>query len=157
MFRQSRDAAAAASRRSEAILATNTAIDSLKKGQVAPAIESLRSALASDPDFAEANHYMGIAQSAEQNWQEANRSFNAAVQQSPSDPSIHYNYAVSLEKQGDWNNAAREFQTVLSLRPGQVQTMCQYADALMHAGQTELAKAEWQHAKELGSCSAANP
>ena len=122
------------------MLATNTAIDSLKKGQIAPAIESLRAALADDPDFAEANHYMGIAQSAQQNWPDANQAFNEALQDSPSNPMIHYNFAIALEKQGDWTGAAREFQSVLSLRPAQVQTMCQLAEALKRADKVNVRK-----------------
>jgi tetratricopeptide (TPR) repeat protein len=152
VFRRSREASAAVTNRTEAVLKTNSAVESLKKGQVAPAIESLRAALAADPDFADANHYMGIAQSAQQNWPEANRAFSAAVQASPENPQIHFNYGVSLEKQGDWTNAARQFQVVVSLRPAEVQARCQLADALLHAGQTEQAQAELQNAKELGSC-----
>jgi Flp pilus assembly protein TadD len=154
VFRQSREVSAAVAQRSEATLETNKAIDSLKKGQVLPAIDSLRAALAADPDFADANHYMGIAQSAQQNWPEANRAFNAAVQENPSNPEIHFNFAVSLRKQGDWEGAAREFQSVVDLRPGQVQVMCQLADTLLRAGQTERANAELERVKEFGSCDA---
>ena len=149
-FRHSREVSATVAQRSEAVLDTNKAIDSLKKGQVPPAIEFLRAALAADPEFADANHYMGIAQSAQQNWAEANRAFNAAVQESPSNPEIHFNFAISLEKQGDWEGAARELQSAVDLRPGQVPVMCQLAGALSHAGQTERARAELDQVKEIG-------
>jgi Tfp pilus assembly protein PilF len=154
VFRRSRAASTAVSQRSEAMSDTDKAIDSLKKGQVPPAIEFLRAALAADPNFADANHYMGIAQSAQQNWSEANRAFNAAVLESPSNPEIHFNFAISLEKQGDWEAAAREFQSAADLRPGQVPVMCQLAGALVRAGQTERAQAEMEKVKELGSCDA---
>jgi tetratricopeptide (TPR) repeat protein len=157
VFQRSREASADATQRTEAILKTNSAIESLKKGEIAPAIESLRAALAADPDFADANHYMGIAQSAQQNWPEANRAFSAAVQASPSNPQIHFNYGVALEKQGDWNNAVLQFQSVILLRPSEVQARCQLADALLHAGQTERAQTEMQSARELGSCDAVAP
>jgi protein O-GlcNAc transferase len=156
-FRQSREASAAAINRTEAVLKTNSAIESLKKGEVLPAIESLRAALVADPDFSDANHYMGIAQSAQQNWPEANRAFSAAVQASPSNPQIHFNYGVALEKQGDWSNAARQFEVVVSLRPAEVEARCQLAAALMHAGQAERAQTELENAEQLGSCEAAKP
>ena len=157
VFKRSREASSSATNRTEAILKTNSAIESLKKGEIAPAIESLRAALVADPDSVDANHYMGIAQSAQQNWPEANRAFTAAVQGSPDNPQIHFNYGVALEKQGDWNDAASQFQVVISLRPAQVQARCQLADALLHAGQTDRAHAELQNAMELGSCSGSAP
>jgi Tfp pilus assembly protein PilF len=157
VFKRSREATANGAQRTEAIEKTNVAIESLKKGQIAPAIESLRAALAADPDFPDANHYMGIAQSAQQNWPEANRAFSAAVQASPANPQIHFNYGVALEKQGDWNNAARQFEVVISLRPEEVQARCQLADSLLHAGQTDRAHAELQNAMELGSCGGSAP
>jgi tetratricopeptide (TPR) repeat protein len=157
VFQRSREASANVTNRTQAILKTNSAIESLKKGQLVPAIESLRAALAADPDFADANQYMGIAQSAQQNWPEANRAFSAAVQASPSNPQIHFNYGVALEKQGDWTNAVLQFQSVILLRPSEVQARCQLADALLHAGQTERAQTEMQSARELGSCDAVAP
>jgi tetratricopeptide (TPR) repeat protein len=157
VFRRSREASSEATQRTEAILKTNSAIESLKKGQFALAIESLQAALAADPNFADANHYMGIAQSAQQNWPEANRAFVAAVQASPSNPMIHFNYGVALEKQGDWNSAVQQFQSVVLLRPSEVQARCQLADALLHAGQKDRALAELQNAQQLGSCDPAAP
>jgi type IV pilus assembly protein PilF len=154
VFRRSREASTRTEQLSQATLDTNRAIDSLKKGEIAPAIESLRGALAADPNFAAANHYMGIAQSAQQNWVEANKAFSAAVEESPSDPEIHFNFGVALRKQGDWQGAAREFESAAALRPGQVSTMCQLADALSHAGETERAQAELDRVKEIGSCNA---
>jgi Tfp pilus assembly protein PilF len=152
VFRRSREASAAAARHSEATLETNKAIELLQKGRVPEAIEALRTALAAQPDFAEANHYMGIARSAEKNWMEANRAFSAAVQARPGNPEIHFNFGVALEKQGDWMGAAREFENVVSLRPGQAQAACQMASALLRAGESDRAKTALQRAKELGPC-----
>src|SRR5262249_54894368 len=140
VFKRSREVSTHFAQRSQAMSETNKAIDSLKKGEVAPAIEFLHAALAADPQFADANHYMGIAQTAQQNWPEANRSFNAAVQESQSSPDIHFNFGVALQKQGDWSGAAREFESAASLRPGQVPIMCQLANALTHAGEAERAQ-----------------
>jgi Tfp pilus assembly protein PilF len=151
-FRRAREASAALSRRSEADLATNRAIDLLKKGQVEPAIEALRSALNAKPDSADANHYMGIAQSAQGHWAEANQAFNAAVLAGPSNPEILFNYGVALEKQNNWSGAALQFERAAYLRPGQPQAACMLADALARGGDSERAKAALQRARELGPC-----
>jgi protein O-GlcNAc transferase len=152
VFRQSRDASATASRYSDAVLNTNRAIELLKKGSVDAAIDALKTALAAVPNSADANHYMAIAQSARQNWTEANRAFRAAVEAGPLNPDIHFNYGVALERQHDWAAAVNQFETVVSLRPAHGQGRCMLAEALAHAGEADRSGKTLEQARQLGFC-----
>jgi Tfp pilus assembly protein PilF len=92
-----------------AVRDTNSGIESLKKGNVEEAIKELRKALESEPNFADANQYLGIALSATHQWKEANEAFETALRQKPSNPEIHFNYGTSLAHQQNWQGAVREY------------------------------------------------
>jgi Tfp pilus assembly protein PilF len=145
-FRRAKELSGNAANRSEAVLQTNRAIELLKQGKLAPAIEALELALT------EANHYMGIAQSAEARWPEADQAFRHAIQSDPSNPDIHYNFGVALEKQRDWSAAAKEFDAVIALRPGHAEATCRLADALFRSGDEIRGAKALTQAKELGKC-----
>jgi Tfp pilus assembly protein PilF len=156
-FQRANELSAAADRHSEAVLHTNKGIESLKQGDLSQALEALRSALAAEPDFADAHHYLGIAYSASGKWGEASREFTAASQKKPSDPEIHFNFGVALVRQGDWQGAIREFNSVTAIRPGHPQAHCWLADALSRIGDKQRSQSELEKARELGSCELGAP
>jgi Tfp pilus assembly protein PilF len=151
-FQRATELSAAADKQAEAVLQTNKGIEYLKKADSSQAIEALRSALAADPDFAEAHHYLGIAFSTTGKWGEANREFAAALQKRPSDPEIHFNYGVSLIRQGDLQGAIREFSSVIAITPRHPQAHCWLADALSRVGDKARSQSELEVARELGPC-----
>jgi Flp pilus assembly protein TadD len=135
-----------------AVRDTNSGIAFLKKGNVKDAIKELRAALASEPDFAEANHYLGIALSADREWKEANEAFETALHVHPSNPEIHYNYGTSLSRQANWQGALREYRTAITLRPSHPTAHCALADALAHLGDPTESQSELTLAGEYGAC-----
>jgi Tfp pilus assembly protein PilF len=135
-----------------AVRDTNTGIAFLRKGDVQEAIKELRVALASEPDFADANHYLGIALSADRQWKEANEAFELAMRAQPSNPEIHYNYGTSLSHQADWPGAVREYRTAITLRPSHPTAHCALADALAHLGDQAGSQSELKLAQEFGTC-----
>jgi len=135
-----------------AVRDTNSGIASLKKGNVEEAIKQLRSALISQPDFADANHYLGIALSAVGQWKEANEAFETALRQEPSNPQVHFNFGTSLVHERNWQGAAREYQTVITIRPSDAKAHCALADALTHLGDKKRLESELKLAREYGTC-----
>ncbi len=156
-FRRAVELSAAADKHTEAVLLTNKAIEQLKKGNVSQAVEALRAALAAEPSFAEAHHYLGIACGATGKWDDANREFNAALQKKPSDPEIHFNFGVALARQRDWQGAVREFSSVTVTRPGHAQAHCWLAEGLSRIGDQQGAQRELAQARNLGSCELGGP
>ena len=135
-----------------AVRDTNTGIAFLQKGNVQDAIKELRVALTSEPDFADANHYLGIALSADRQWKDSNEAFEKALRAEPGNPEIHYNYGTSLAHQGDWWGAAREYRTAIALRPSHPTAHCALADALAHLGDQAGSQSELKLAQEFGTC-----
>jgi Tfp pilus assembly protein PilF len=135
-----------------AVRDTNTGIASLRKGDVQDAIKELRSAVASEPDFADANHYLGIALSADNQYKEANEAIEQALRSAPSNPEIHYNYGTALSDQGDWEGAAREYKIAINLRPSHPMAHGALADAMAHLGDPAASKSELVLAREYGTC-----
>ena len=130
---------AASDRHSQAVLHTNKGIESLKQGDLPGAVQALTLAVAAEPDFADANHYLGIALSATGKLAEGSRAFRAAISARPSDPEIHFNYGVSLTRQHDWTGAEREFRRVLELRPDHPDASCLLAETLRRVGRQSAA------------------
>jgi Tfp pilus assembly protein PilF len=101
-----------------AVRDTNTGIASLRKGDVQDAIKELRSAVASEPDFADANHYLGIALSADTQYRAA-REYKIAINLRPSHPMAHGALADAMAHLGD--PAASKSELVLAREYGTCQ------------------------------------
>ena len=89
-----RELTAASDRHSQAVLHTNKGIESLKQGDLPAATQALTLAVAAEPDFADANHYLGIALSATGKLTELSEVFRKTISAQPSDPEIHFNYSI---------------------------------------------------------------
>jgi tetratricopeptide (TPR) repeat protein len=63
----------------------------------------------------------GVAAALEGRWDEAVRSWTAAVERDPGSAAAHNNLAVALERKGDWEAAGREYDAALRLAPENAQ------------------------------------
>jgi len=138
--------------RSQAVLHTNKGIEQLKTGNIAAAEDAFRKALAIDPKFAPANHYLGITLSATGKWAEANRAFDAALEADNADGEIHFNYGVALIRQREWLRASAQFRETLQVRPFHPQAGCELGAVLTRLGETKEAQRVLEKAREAGSC-----
>ena len=84
---------------------------------------------------------LGVAQYKSGHFEEAERSFERALELQPSAPESHQNLGRMHATQGRWEEAARSFEKCVSLRPGHAEDRLLLAQAWQTLGRTEEAEA----------------
>lgn len=108
----------------------------------------LESALALQPDFADARARLGVALLDLGDTQGALAQLQSAVRTAPGQPLAHHVLATIYTQQGDWPKAQAEFQTLSRIEPDNAQLHIQMADYYIGTG--EYDKAEEQYIDAAG-------
>lgn len=127
-------------------------ITALKRRQLAEAITDLQQAVATKPDYPEANYYLGIALAQNGDSQPAIRAFNKALQRRPKSAEIHYNYGIALWHMGRETEAVSQLKIASSLNPADGLAHCALGKALIKQGQIQQGTNELSKAHSLGAC-----
>jgi tetratricopeptide (TPR) repeat protein len=151
-FERARRIADAEDRLAQAKVSTNRGIQLLEAAQPQAALASLQKALAAEPAFAPAWHYLGVTYGAMGMWKEANQAFARAVDSAPADPEIRFNFGIALRLQGDWDGAVREFRAAVEAQPEHRPGLCALAGTLRHQGDLREALQVEARAARLGAC-----
>lgn len=89
----------------------------LKKAEIAKAESHIDRALSIYPQFADANHGLGMLANAKNNPLQAKELFLQAHKLSPDHPATNYELGVLLFNEGDTNGAAKHFEIMLHNNP----------------------------------------
>lgn len=100
-------------------------------GDYARAIQTLKQALATNPDLPKAHLYEGLAYIHWEHWPEAAEQFQAELAISPGDPDAEYHLGYVYMQQAKMDDAVRLFQEVVTAHPN-------YANAQYQLGKIEL-------------------
>ena len=127
-------------------------IAQLQAGNVSAALQSLRQAHALDPDYPEANYYLGIALSQAGEQEESTRAFENALRRRPTSAEIHYNFGIALWQHGQSVRAIAELRGATTLRPDYGLAHCALGLALLRTGHVDEGRDEIARSRTLGDC-----
>lgn len=120
------------------------ALDSFQKGQLQPALSSLKELLSLAPQVAEAHNLMGIIYQKMNRPRESEESLLRAIQLRPDYVEARRNLALHWVRQGQLEQAEQQFKELLELNPDSSEV--HYRIAVIYAQQGEFERA----AKHLG-------
>jgi Flp pilus assembly protein TadD len=136
--------------RSRAMLLVEMASKQLDKGEVGPAVASLREAVAASPDFAEAQYQLGRAlrrgPSAAAQTSAAEDALLAAVKLDPRHAAARYEWARLLADRGDLVGAEDQIRRAVELQPSLLAARRERARIALAAHDPTTAVAELQAA-----------
>ncbi len=121
----------------------------LQVGRHDLAIEQIRAALRTRPDFSQAHGNLGIALAASGRLQDAVASFRQAVQLKPDSAGAHINLGNALRRLGKPAEALASLQEALRLMPNSVEALGNLGIALQDLGRLDEAVARHQQALRL--------
>ncbi len=124
----------------------------LREGNFPAAVQTLRAAHALDPDYPEANYYLGIALSQVGDQEGSTRAFEDALRRRPTSAEIHYNFGISLWQHGEPIRAITELRGATVLRPDYGVAHCALGLALSRTGHVEEGQSEIARGRTLGAC-----
>lgn len=105
-----------------------------ERGETAPALESLRKALALRPEAVEAHLFAGVLLRARGRLAESGASLARALELAPDDFDAVAQYGQHLSATGDQQGAARHLRRALELRPGDPEALNDLGVVLFLAG-----------------------
>lgn len=120
-----------------------------KKDEVR-ALESIRSALACDPNSAAAHHALGLLHVRAKRQALALSSLTKAVELEPNDARFSYVLAVALAGDGKLDAAIRVLEANLARHPNDVASLSVYSRYLADSGRSESARLAAQRLQVLG-------
>jgi tetratricopeptide (TPR) repeat protein len=115
-------------------------------GNLTGAAAAFRSALAEDPDFADAHNNLGGVLWQLNDKKNARGEFEAAVHDLPNFPKAHNNLGNALEDSGDLAGAIREFRIATLQQPAFATAHFNLGMALLRTGQRKDAEDEFRQA-----------
>lgn len=118
-------------------------------GQIGPAVESYRKAVATNPDFAEAHNNLGDALRELGKCEEAVKSLLRALEINPNLVEAHYNLGNALQDLERHDDAVASYRRALELRPNLAQAHNNMGVALRELLRTDEAVASYRRALEL--------
>lgn len=124
----------------------------LRTGNIPAAVETLQSAHALDPDYPEANYYLGIALSQAGDLEGSTKAFEQALRRRPTSAEIRYNFGISLWQHGQSVRAITELRGATVLSPDYGLAHCALGLALLRTGHAEEGHAEIARSRVLGAC-----
>lgn len=135
-----------------AVFLTSVGIEDLRAGKIRAAVQNLKQAVASDPNYAEANCYLGLGLAQEGNYTESIEAFQRALVGRPQSAKIHYNFGIALWQMGKPTEAIQEFRRAVSLNPDHRLARCALGKALMRQGDDAEGRSVLNKAQNLGGC-----
>ncbi len=124
----------------------------LRAGNFPAAVQTLQSAHALDPDYPEANYYLGIALSQVGDAEGSTRAFENALRRRPTSAEIHYNFGIALWQHDEPVRAITELRGATVLRPDYGVAHCALGMALLRTGHVEEGQSEIARSRNLGAC-----
>ena len=104
-------------------------------GDYARATSTLQQALASNPAFAKAHFYSGLAYIRWGHWPEAAKDFQAELDLSPSDPDAQYHLGFVYMQESKIDQAISLFRQVIATHPDYANAQYQLGKILLDRGQ----------------------
>ncbi len=141
-----------ASMQGELAMKLSEGIAQLREGNFPAAVQTLRAAHALDPDYPEANYYLGIALSQVGDQEGSTRAFENALRRRPTSAEIHYNFGIALWQHGEPVRAITELRGATVLRPDYGVAHCALGLALLRTGHVEEGQSEIARSRSLGAC-----
>ena len=105
-----------------------------EKGLLPEAEAGYRDVLATDPDHAEALHFLGVLLHQKGEFEAAIKSIRHADQLTPGNPTILYNLGVVLQEAGDFEEAEIPYRNVVELSPGHISAWVNLGNLLSDKG-----------------------
>ena len=128
----------------EALLASADAL--LEKGQVGPAIDALRAALAQRPDFAPASFTLAQALWMKGDLEGAAKKLNDGLAVMPHVAEAHNNLGLVYSALGRYDAAIDSFKRALAIHPNVAWVHCNLGNALQAQGNADAAIASYRRA-----------
>lgn len=110
---------------------------------------SIDTLVSSFPDSARAHQAMGENYFVLRQMPQAEKEYEAALQQRPDLPGLHLELGMVYASSAQWNKAEEEFRAESKLQPGNAEAAYRVGDALLQQGKAREALSELKRANDL--------
>lgn len=117
-----------------------------QKGQMAPAEELYKKALAKSPEHFETNYLYGMLKLHQEDWQTAAQQLGKAIELNPGHIDTYFDHATALQKLGRHEEAIRSLDRAIALKPDFAEALLQRGNSQRETGRTQAALDSFQRA-----------